>query len=344
LEAIVQATELFSSKSLRLEDQHEDCHFIAQDHGMIVNSGFFLLRNSTWSLNFLERWINECKKAGKRHKTVHWVWDQGPLQSALLYVRIFYLSIHAVSHNLFFQQEATLVRGKEYDGKCWKEADDDAANRCWNNEMINLIGAPSEYRKIGKICLLPHHQGIPLLHHLHNDCRPGNLVCHRKGISDNDILSQQAVMSGYNLSHKAISFKKQTLLYTKHWLPTNNLSQGQVYEPKFYWINGQGCQQRIHFIVNDDTKISKKFDHNSSFHLRHSIHNDNEIIQQELQSLIDAVVLAVRDKILQFKTERIPVVEIMEDYLIQNEKVEEGNDIKIPIPVEMFFIQLKKFR
>jgi hypothetical protein len=85
LEAIIHAVESFQESSIST-DSKEHCHFIAQEHGAIINSGFFFLRNSPWSIQLLERWIQECEKAGKPHRTMRWVWDQGPLQNAILHV------------------------------------------------------------------------------------------------------------------------------------------------------------------------------------------------------------------------------------------------------------------
>lgn len=81
LEAMLDSTALFR---LRLLNEEDDCHFIAQDYPHIVNSGMFFLRNSTWSIDFIKNWIAECERAFKY--PLRWVYDQGPLQNIILKV------------------------------------------------------------------------------------------------------------------------------------------------------------------------------------------------------------------------------------------------------------------
>jgi hypothetical protein len=84
LEAIVDAAAQFAAH--RYSD-FEDCHFITQEHGMIVNSGFYVVRNSEWSINFFKRWLDECEKPARDTSLkIKWIWDQGPLQNAILHV------------------------------------------------------------------------------------------------------------------------------------------------------------------------------------------------------------------------------------------------------------------
>ncbi len=86
LEAIVDAAETFKASVVNNKSEPADnCQFIAQEHGAIVNSGFFFLKNSEWGIQFMERWIEECEKAWTR-KHIGWSRDQGPLQNVILHV------------------------------------------------------------------------------------------------------------------------------------------------------------------------------------------------------------------------------------------------------------------
>ncbi len=60
------------------------CQFLTQDYQHGVNSGFWLLRNSTWAVHFLQEWLAEHKKG--EHYKLNWVFDQGPLQNLILHV------------------------------------------------------------------------------------------------------------------------------------------------------------------------------------------------------------------------------------------------------------------
>ena len=61
----------------------DPCHFISQDYPWIVNSGFWLLRNSSWSLELLATWKRDLQTHG-----YEWVSEQGALQNTLLHVRL----------------------------------------------------------------------------------------------------------------------------------------------------------------------------------------------------------------------------------------------------------------
>jgi hypothetical protein len=79
---INEANEYFANSN-----DTEPCQFISQDYLNTINSGFWLLRNSTWSLNLLKEW----KKFVEYSKTLPrgldtWIGDQGPLMNAVLHV------------------------------------------------------------------------------------------------------------------------------------------------------------------------------------------------------------------------------------------------------------------
>jgi hypothetical protein len=102
LEAIVDAANIFAAK---FQDDSDECHFITQEHSIIANSGFFLVRNSPWSIKFFERWLDECEKPVRdKMIKIKWVWDQGPLQNAILHVSIaihfLFLHYECVTHRI----------------------------------------------------------------------------------------------------------------------------------------------------------------------------------------------------------------------------------------------------
>ncbi len=61
----------------------DPCHFISQDYPWIVNSGFWLLKNSSWSLELLATWKRDLQIHG-----YEWVSEQGALENTLLHVRL----------------------------------------------------------------------------------------------------------------------------------------------------------------------------------------------------------------------------------------------------------------
>ncbi len=93
LQAILDVTETFISRHPIATERDIECDFIAQEHNFIINSGFYVIRNTTWSLSLIERWIRECEKSHRSEHNMHWVWDQGPLQNAILRVSILCLCL-----------------------------------------------------------------------------------------------------------------------------------------------------------------------------------------------------------------------------------------------------------
>jgi hypothetical protein len=78
-------------------EQKIPCDLIAQDFDHVVNTGFFLLRNTTWSLDLMKRWLSECDKAHTGGRRIGWVWDQGPFQNALLHVSACLTTYHLLN-------------------------------------------------------------------------------------------------------------------------------------------------------------------------------------------------------------------------------------------------------
>lgn len=135
------------------------CHFIGQDQNNIVNSGFFLIRNSKWSREFITAWISEFTKAETQWGIDLWVYDQGALMNTILHYA------------------ADLV-GALYEDYCVGAAAH--ANKCYR-QTLDKLGFPYGKRKFGGICLLPDI-GIPYSFHLHNEYRRGELIRHQKGL------------------------------------------------------------------------------------------------------------------------------------------------------------------
>ena len=80
LEALVDGSRLLEGNKGSV-----GCEMIAQDYPHIVNSGFLLLKNSTFSKLLIQNWLLECEKA--KNYPMKWTWDQGPLQNVILTVR-----------------------------------------------------------------------------------------------------------------------------------------------------------------------------------------------------------------------------------------------------------------
>ncbi len=141
----------------RSKNQSE-CHFIAQDGTNIVNTGFWMIRNSTWGREFIELWRKEYERAEKWG--IHfWLEDQGALSSTLLY----YI------HDLV---------GKPYVNDSCLTINANHANKCYSR-LLTELGYPPRSRKFGNVCLLPE-SGVPytmMIHKLHSQ---GEFVNHNK--------------------------------------------------------------------------------------------------------------------------------------------------------------------
>eukprot|EP01038_Epipyxis_sp_PR26KG_P010102 gene10102-13578_t len=151
-------------------DDKKECSFIGQDYPHIINSGFWLLRNNTWSIKFVEQWIEELYKSVKYDKC--WQVDQGPLQSVVAGIAA-------------YEKQAI------YDDLCWKldTKSDHIMNLCYETFM-NKLNLKFDQRETNHICLFPQTNGlIPYSHAVHNSCAKGMLVCHKKGLTEEIIHS-----------------------------------------------------------------------------------------------------------------------------------------------------------
>ena len=175
-ESFIDAVQNYVASSVANKDE---CYFITQDYHHGINSGFWLLKNTPWSIKFLKDWLESCQKESKYK--FNWVFDQGPLQNVIL-------------------EHAALIRNVTYNDDCWANSKyDHAANLCWLHLMTKWQ-YPFEQRKVGHICLLPSNRGIPLRHHMHGIHKPGELIRHQKGLSGERIAADKNYFRQINAS------------------------------------------------------------------------------------------------------------------------------------------------
>lgn len=195
------------------------CHFIGQDQSNIVNSGFFLIRNSDWSRQFVTSWIAEFVKAETQWGIDLWVYDQGALMNTILHYA------------------ADLV-GDLYEDYCVGAAAH--ANKCYR-QTLEKLGFPYGKRKFGHICLLPDI-GIPYSFHIHNEYRRGELIRHQKGLR---IPSNQSPVLPYSHIWTPSSL---TVDDTGHM----HLNNGTIISIAFK--NSSTPFQHVLFMITDDKK------------------------------------------------------------------------------------------
>jgi hypothetical protein len=71
------------------EEKYHDnipCEFIVQDSEIIANSGAWLVKNSTWGLQFMTLWLEETQTELYRRYAPAWFFDQGALQNLIIKV------------------------------------------------------------------------------------------------------------------------------------------------------------------------------------------------------------------------------------------------------------------
>lgn len=147
LTAILDIAENFAESFKSFSNT--SCEFIAQDDGDVpeVNSGFWMVKNTTWGLEFIEAWIKETITVNDQH----WDFDQGPLLSTILHF-------------------AAKQEGTTYDNRCWHDKNYSMRNVCWY-KVMHQYGYKEYNKKIDKICLIPNQYGVPFRFHSHNGVR-----------------------------------------------------------------------------------------------------------------------------------------------------------------------------
>ena len=110
------------------------CDFIAQDSDHVVNSGWWIVRNTEWSRDFIALWRTQVETG------YTWMYDQGGLQNALLYVA------------------AKRAGRAAYANECLKpNPDAHAMNLCYRKTLASY-GFPHGQRFFDRICLIPASQ------------------------------------------------------------------------------------------------------------------------------------------------------------------------------------------
>lgn len=94
-----------------------------------LNGGVFLLRNCTWSFDFLEQWINLCR-LGRERKTAHA--EQGILQWMLIN------NISTLQENIDLIDPASKINRQDF-------RDASKPDQC--EFILHLWGSTSDYRK-----------------------------------------------------------------------------------------------------------------------------------------------------------------------------------------------------
>ena len=150
-----QGKKEFANKSKDFEDTYKhqsntSCYFIAQDDNDVpeVNSGFWMIRNTSWSLQFVDEWI---KSTLSPPNDQHWDYDQGPLLNAIM-------------------RFTGKTEGNHYNDHCFSEQPFTQRNLCWYKTM-RKYGYKDHNKKIDHICLISNHLGMPLRFHSHNTPR-----------------------------------------------------------------------------------------------------------------------------------------------------------------------------
>lgn len=183
-----------------------DCHFIIQQYPTFVNSGviirltyhlmitsqlagFWLIKNSSWSLDFAVKWENEFDRllaTGHIEKYLH---DQGALMYTIL--RIAY----DLNNKTYNEEECMTFDRIGHMGKCW-------------SQKLDELNYFHNKRKIGHICLLPQDEGLPFRHHTHasfsNHRYPGEFTWHSKRLSEDMI--RGAAKLQYNVDNDTVIF------------------------------------------------------------------------------------------------------------------------------------------
>jgi hypothetical protein len=80
-------TDAAESFNKALSNKNSSCHFVTQDSHGFVNSGFWMIKNSSYSLDFINRWEKSFEFSENHGYVLAWLHDQGALLDAFLHVR-----------------------------------------------------------------------------------------------------------------------------------------------------------------------------------------------------------------------------------------------------------------
>ena len=196
---------------------NRSCHFITQDCHGFVNSGFWMIKNTTFARNFVRLW-KESFEYSERNGYLHaWLEDQGALLNAMLFV-------------------AANDSGQMYNNDCFDRPTNHRSNMCFSEKMTTWL-YPQGRRKFAHICLLPEI-GVPFQHHTHYVLAPGEMIWHKKGLMLSDMIH-----SGY--------FKYNHTTHTQILRNATFLKQYGWWHKRIYLYLED--DQRKHLIPNLDT-------------------------------------------------------------------------------------------
>ena len=180
LTVLVDASERFR---LSFPKDDRPCFVITQDCHGFVNSGFWMIKNTSFTRNFVRRWKDSFEYSERNGYLHAWLEDQGAMLNAMLHV-------------------AANDTGHSYNNDCFERPTSHRSNMCFNEKMTSW-SYPQGRRKFAHICLLPEI-GVPFQHHTHYMLGPGEMIWHKKGLSRIDMTN-----SGY--FHYNYTNKKQVL-------------------------------------------------------------------------------------------------------------------------------------
>lgn len=165
------------------------CEFIAQDHMHIINSGVWMIRNSSWSKHFVSLWLQNFVK------NKAWIGDQGPLQDVVLS-----LAANYTHSSIPYDESCAALGARDLLAE---------ANYCYRDKMNNEYNLTFHSRKFSNICLVPP-KGFPFRFHIHKEFKRGDLVNHRKEINSTDF--EFRGVSIFNYTNCSLSYVPGTLI------------------------------------------------------------------------------------------------------------------------------------
>ena len=194
LDAIVMNTswpiqDLIQSFEVR---HNTSCFFVAQDDSEELNSGAFVVRQSSDALQFVRMWLNEWAT----RQSNAWVLDQGPLMSTVLRW-----------YHMHDPQRYPL----DEDG-CWNEKDQFKKNECAFRVLSEDWGLPLGHRSRFGVCLLSPEDAAERFssHRIHSFAKG------KMNGNDDWSLHAHSVEEKYRLYVSAALNKKLPLLLTEN--------------------------------------------------------------------------------------------------------------------------------
>jgi hypothetical protein len=82
---LIDAAESFNKS---VSKKNASCQFVTQDAHGFVNSGFWMIRNSSYALDFIHEWEKSFEFSESHGFVLAWLHDQGALLNTFLHVRL----------------------------------------------------------------------------------------------------------------------------------------------------------------------------------------------------------------------------------------------------------------